>query len=130
VANSHGRFVWYELTTTDMEVAKAFYIGGSWAGARRRRSCTPWHRLRRRQHLLWQRTAVLAGMKENGAPPLWLRIKESSRPHFQSDADLTSIIFDEMNTGLLKSFLYFDDSRKLSFLNAFVSFNTLQGRQA
>jgi hypothetical protein len=25
---------------------------------------------RRRQHLLWQRTAVLAGMKENGAPPL------------------------------------------------------------
>src|SRR5262245_14218302 len=25
----------------------------------------PWHRLRRRQHLLWQRTAVLAGMKEN-----------------------------------------------------------------
>jgi uncharacterized protein len=23
--NSHGRFVWYELTTTDMEAAKAFY---------------------------------------------------------------------------------------------------------
>jgi hypothetical protein len=70
MASSHGRFVWYELATTDMEAAKAFYTGGSWAGARRRRSCIPWHRLRRRQHLLWQRTAVLAGMKENGAPPL------------------------------------------------------------
>jgi hypothetical protein len=46
MASSHGRFVWYELATTDMEG------------------------LRRRQHLLWQRTAVLAGMKENGAPPL------------------------------------------------------------
>jgi uncharacterized protein len=25
IANSHGRFVWYELMTTDMEAAKAFY---------------------------------------------------------------------------------------------------------
>src|SRR5215467_12523021 len=25
MANSHGRFVWYELVTTDMEAAKAFY---------------------------------------------------------------------------------------------------------
>jgi uncharacterized protein len=25
MANSHGRFVWYELATTDMEAAKAFY---------------------------------------------------------------------------------------------------------
>ena len=25
MANSHGRFVWYELMTTDMEAAKAFY---------------------------------------------------------------------------------------------------------
>ena len=25
MANSHGRFVWYELMTTDMEMAKAFY---------------------------------------------------------------------------------------------------------
>src|SRR6202453_4230465 len=25
LANSHGRFVWYELMTTDMEAAKAFY---------------------------------------------------------------------------------------------------------
>ncbi len=25
MANSHGRFVWYELTTTDMDAAKAFY---------------------------------------------------------------------------------------------------------
>src|SRR2546421_12124476 len=25
MANAHGRFVWYELMTTDMEAAKAFY---------------------------------------------------------------------------------------------------------
>jgi len=25
MTNSHGRFVWYELMTTDMEAAKAFY---------------------------------------------------------------------------------------------------------
>ena len=25
VVNSHGRFAWYELITTDMEAAKAFY---------------------------------------------------------------------------------------------------------
>jgi hypothetical protein len=53
-----------------------------------------------------------------------------SRPHFQPDADFSGIIFGEMNAGLLKSFLYFDDGRELSFLNAFVSFNALQGRQA
>src|SRR5262245_50748295 len=55
---------------------------------------------------------------------------ESPHPYFQSDANLSSIILDEMNAGLLKSFLYFDDSRELPFLNAFVSFNALQGRQA
>jgi predicted enzyme related to lactoylglutathione lyase len=27
MVNSHGRFVWYELMTTDMEAAKAFYAG-------------------------------------------------------------------------------------------------------
>jgi hypothetical protein len=27
MVNSHGRFVWYELMTTDMETAKAFYAG-------------------------------------------------------------------------------------------------------
>ncbi len=25
MVNSHGRFVWYELMTTDMEAAKVFY---------------------------------------------------------------------------------------------------------
>ena len=25
MVNSHGRFVWYELMTTDIEIAKAFY---------------------------------------------------------------------------------------------------------
>jgi hypothetical protein len=46
------------------------------------------------------------------------------------NADLSGIVFDEMNTGVLESFLYFDDGRELSFLNAFVPFNALQGRQA
>ena len=32
MANSHGRFVWYELATTDMEAAKAFYTGGRGLG--------------------------------------------------------------------------------------------------
>src|SRR5437588_13042136 len=27
MANMHGRFVWYELATTDMAAAKAFYAG-------------------------------------------------------------------------------------------------------
>ena len=25
MSSSHGRFIWYELTTTDVEAAKAFY---------------------------------------------------------------------------------------------------------
>lgn len=79
--------------------------------------------------LLWQRSAVLTGMKEKWCAAA-LTPWGSSRPHFQPDADLPGIIFGEMNAGLLKSFLYFDDSRELSFLNAFVSFNALQGRQA
>jgi hypothetical protein len=81
--------------------------------------------------LLRRRSTVLAGMKENGAPPFGFRgSRKSSRPHFQPNADLSGIIFDEMNTGVLESFLYFDDGRELSFLNAFVPFNALQGRQA
>jgi uncharacterized protein len=34
MANSHGRFVWYELTTTDMRAAKAFYAAVVGWGAR------------------------------------------------------------------------------------------------
>ena len=34
---------------------------------------------------------------------------ESAGPHFQSDADLSRIVFGEVNTGLLKSLLYFED---------------------
>jgi hypothetical protein len=37
------------------------------------------------------------------------QIKGSSRPHFQPNADLSAIVFREMDTGLLKSFLYFED---------------------
>ena len=32
--NAHGRFVWYELTTTDMQAAKAFYVEVVGWGAR------------------------------------------------------------------------------------------------
>ncbi len=39
MANSHGRFVWYELMTTDMEAAKAFYA--SVVGWRARDSSAP-----------------------------------------------------------------------------------------
>jgi hypothetical protein len=35
--------------------------------------------------------------------------RESSRSDFQPDADLSGIVFREMNTGLLESFLYFED---------------------
>jgi hypothetical protein len=41
-------------------------------------------------------------------------IKGSSRPHFQPDADLSGI-FGEMNTGVLKSFLYFEDGCEIPF---------------
>src|SRR6185295_12122124 len=34
MVSSHGRFVWYELTTTDMEAAKAFYAEVVGWGAR------------------------------------------------------------------------------------------------
>ena len=34
MVNSHGRFVWYELMTTDMESAKAFYANVVGWGAR------------------------------------------------------------------------------------------------
>jgi predicted enzyme related to lactoylglutathione lyase len=33
VVDFHGRFAWYELVTTDMAAAKAFYTN-AWAGAR------------------------------------------------------------------------------------------------
>jgi len=34
MVNSHGRFVWYELVTTDVKIAKAFYAGVVGWGAR------------------------------------------------------------------------------------------------
>ena len=36
MVNSHGRFVWYELMTTDTESAKAFYASVVGWGARGR----------------------------------------------------------------------------------------------
>src|SRR5262245_4885216 len=41
------------------------------------------------------------------------RSSESSGPHFQSDADLSRIVFSEVNAGLLKRFLNFDDSGEI-----------------
>jgi hypothetical protein len=81
--------------------------------------------------LLWQRSTVLARIKENGAPPLWLRgSRESSRPHFQPNADLSAIVFREMYTGLLKSFLYFEDGWEISFHRSLVLFDPPQSCQA
>ena len=34
MVNSHGRFVWYELMTTDADIAKAFYASVVGWGAR------------------------------------------------------------------------------------------------
>ena len=34
MVNSHGRFVWYELMTTDVKLAKAFYASVMGWGAR------------------------------------------------------------------------------------------------
>jgi hypothetical protein len=81
--------------------------------------------------LLWQRQRAI-GRHEGKwcAAALTPSSRESSCPHFQPNADLSGIVFYEVNAGLLKRFLYFDDGRELSFLNAFVSFNALQGRQA
>jgi hypothetical protein len=51
--------------TTDMEAAKALYTGV--VGGTQAAESYPLGRLRRRQHLLWQRTAVLAGYEGNDA---------------------------------------------------------------
>jgi hypothetical protein len=48
----------------------------------------------------------------------------------QSDANLSGIIVDEMNAGLLKSHLYFENRGKVSFHDPLVLLNALQGCQA
>jgi len=45
---------------------------------------------------------------------------------FQSDANLSEIIFDEVNASLLKSFLYFEDRGKISFHNPLGLFDAPQ----
>jgi hypothetical protein len=47
----------------------------------------------------------------SAVPASGARCSESSGPHFQSDADLSRIVFGEVNAGLFKSLLYFEDSR-------------------
>jgi hypothetical protein len=42
---------------------------------------------------------------------------------FPSDANLSGIIFHEVNAGLLKSFLYFEDRGKISFHDPLVLFD-------
>jgi hypothetical protein len=36
---------------------------------------------------------------------------------FQSDANLSGVIFHEVNSGLLESFLYFEDRGEIAFYN-------------
>jgi len=50
----------------------------------------------------------------------------SSGLHFQSDADLSGIVFSEVNAGLLKSFLFFEDGREISLHHSLVLFDALQ----
>jgi hypothetical protein len=52
-------------------------------------------------------------------------LSESSSPYFQSDADLSVIVLGEVNAGLLKGFLYFEDGREVSFHDALVLFDAL-----
>ena len=58
------------------------------------------------------------------------RTSKSSGPHFKSDADLSRIVFSEVNAGLLEGFLYFDDGGEISFHNPVGLFDALQGCQA
>ncbi len=46
----------------------------------------------------------------------------------QTDANFTGFIVDEMNAGLLKSFLYLKDRREVCFDDPFVLFNALKRR--
>jgi hypothetical protein len=65
MADSHGRFIWYELTTTDMQAAKAFYAAVVGWGTRDA-SMKCWMatgssnaRTRRAQSSRWQASAAL-----------------------------------------------------------------------
>ena len=51
-------------------------------------------------------------------------LNKSSCP-FQSDADLSVMVFGEVNAGLFKCFLYFEDGREVSFHDALVLFDAL-----
>jgi hypothetical protein len=55
----------------------------------------------------------------------WSEFKRSSSPYFQSDPDLSVVVFSEVNAGLLKGFLYFEDGREVSFHDALVLFDAL-----
>ena len=58
------------------------------------------------------------------------RTSKSSGPHFKSDADLSRIVFSEVNAGLLEGFLYFDDGGEISFHNPLGLFDAPQSCQA
>ena len=49
---------------------------------------------------------------------------------FQSDTDLFIATFGEVNTGLFKSSLYFEDGREISFHNTLILFNAPNGCRA
>ncbi len=88
VVDHHGRFVWYELMTTDMAAAKAFYAKSS-AGARRthRRPiwptpCSPPERLRSAGSWNCRRTREAGARRRGGwdmsASTTWTRLPSGS----------------------------------------------------
>ena len=48
----------------------------------------------------------------------------------QTDANFAGFVVSEMNAGLLKSFLYLEDRREVSFHDSFILFDALKRRQA
>lgn len=48
---------------------------------------------------------------------------------FQTDANFARVIVGEMNAGLFKDFLYFEDRGEIAFHNPFILFDPLKRRQ-
>jgi hypothetical protein len=49
---------------------------------------------------------------------------------WQADARLSGFIINELNAGLFKDPLYFENGRKISFYNPFATFDPLNGGEA
>jgi hypothetical protein len=55
---------------------------------------------------------------------------ESTLAHLQTDADFAGFIIGEVNSGLFKRFLYFEDRGEVSFHYPFILLDALERRQA